>query len=69
MDLLLIPVTSVTLASVKSDRTAAGKVYLMNNGSTSHILKFVIRLRHPLYNLRIHTAHTIQDSVSVVQRM
>jgi hypothetical protein len=43
-------------------------VFLLNNGSTLHIPKLVLGLRHPFSNLRINTAHTKQDSVSVVQR-
>jgi hypothetical protein len=69
VDHLLVPVTSITLASVKRDRMAVEKTHLMNNGCTSYILKFVMRLRHPLYNFRMNTAHTKQDSMSVVQRM
>jgi hypothetical protein len=69
VDLLLVPVTSANLASVKPDRMAVNMVYLMNKGCTSHIPKFVMRLKHPLYNFRINTAYTKQDSMSVVQRM
>jgi len=69
VDLQPVPVTSATLASVKRDRMAVKKVYFMNKDCTSHTPKFVMRLEYSLYNFRINTALTKQDSVSVVQRM
>jgi len=69
VDILLVPVISVILASAKRDRMAIENMCLMNKGGTSHKPKFVMRLRHPLCNFRINTAPTKQDSVSAVQRM